>query len=90
MDFVFHRAGKAERKRCLKLKAESKGGTTYRARKVGGEVAEDLFERGLCLPSGTAMTEEDLDRVVRVIKKVRSEQRAVNKGSEQLTESSWQ
>ena len=34
---------------------------------VGGEVAEDLFERGLCLPSGTAMTEEDLDRVVEAI-----------------------
>jgi len=38
-----------------------------RARVVGGEVAEDLFERGLCLPSGTAMTEEDLDRVVEAI-----------------------
>jgi dTDP-4-amino-4,6-dideoxygalactose transaminase len=34
----------------------------------GGEVSEDLFERGLCLPSGTQMTEEDMDRVVRVIK----------------------
>ena len=34
---------------------------------VGGEVAEDLFNRGLCLPSGTAMTEEDLDRVISVI-----------------------
>jgi dTDP-4-amino-4,6-dideoxygalactose transaminase len=30
-------------------------------------VAEDLFDRGLCLPSGTAMTEEDLDRVVETI-----------------------
>jgi dTDP-4-amino-4,6-dideoxygalactose transaminase len=27
----------------------------------GGEVSEDLFERGLRLPSGTQMTEEDLD-----------------------------
>jgi len=33
------------------------------------EVAEDLFARGLCLPSGTAMTEEDLERVVSVIRK---------------------
>ena len=41
------------------------------ARVVGGEVAEELFNRGLCLPSGTAMTAEDLDRVVRVIKKCR-------------------
>ena len=39
----------------------------YKARVVWGEVAEDLFERGLCLPSGTAMTEEDLDRVIEVI-----------------------
>jgi hypothetical protein len=23
---------------------------------LGGEVAEDLFRRGLCLPSGTAIT----------------------------------
>jgi pyridoxal phosphate-dependent aminotransferase EpsN len=30
----------------------------------GGSVADDLFARGLCLPSGSAMTEEDLNRVV--------------------------
>ena len=40
---------------------------TVKARMRGGEVAEDLFNRGLCLPSGTAMTEEDLDRVIEVI-----------------------
>jgi dTDP-4-amino-4,6-dideoxygalactose transaminase len=34
----------------------------------GGSVSEDLFERGLCLPSGTQMTEEDLERVVKVIR----------------------
>jgi len=34
----------------------------------GGSVSEDLFRRGLCLPSGTQMTEEDLERVVKVIK----------------------
>ena len=39
----------------------------YKTRVIGGEVAEDLFNRGLCLPSGTAMTEEDLDRVISVI-----------------------
>jgi dTDP-4-amino-4,6-dideoxygalactose transaminase len=36
------------------------------ARVVGGKVAEDLFNRGLCLPSGTAMTETDLERVISV------------------------
>jgi dTDP-4-amino-4,6-dideoxygalactose transaminase len=34
----------------------------------GGAVSEDLFERGLCLPSGTQMTEQDLERVVDVLK----------------------
>ena len=32
-------------------------------------MAEDLFERGLCLPSGTAMTNVDLDRVIETILK---------------------
>ena len=36
----------------------------------GGRVSEDLFERGLCLPSGTAMSEGDLDRVIEVIKEI--------------------
>lgn len=40
----------------------------YEARVVEGKVAEDLFKHGLCLPSGTAMNEEDLDRVIHVIK----------------------
>jgi dTDP-4-amino-4,6-dideoxygalactose transaminase len=34
---------------------------------TGGQVSEDLFRRGLCLPSGTALTEADLTRVARVI-----------------------
>jgi len=29
----------------------------------GGSVSEDLFSRGLCLPSGTGMTRSDVDRV---------------------------
>lgn len=36
----------------------------------GGSVSEDLFNRGLCLPSGTALTEADLDRVADTIKKM--------------------
>jgi dTDP-4-amino-4,6-dideoxygalactose transaminase len=34
----------------------------------GGAVSEDLFAKGLCLPSGTQLTEEDLERIVAVIK----------------------
>lgn len=33
----------------------------------GGSVSAGLFERGLCLPSGTGMTDDDLDRVCAVI-----------------------
>lgn len=38
---------------------------------IGGAVCEELFEKGLCLPSGTAMTDEDIDRIVSVIKSCR-------------------
>ncbi|MGH7445228.1 MAG: DegT/DnrJ/EryC1/StrS family aminotransferase, partial [Longimicrobiales bacterium] len=34
---------------------------------AGGAVAEDLFERGLCLPSGSNLTPADLERVAEVI-----------------------
>jgi len=34
---------------------------------IGGAVSEMLFERGLCLPSGTAMTNEQLDTVISII-----------------------
>jgi pyridoxal phosphate-dependent aminotransferase EpsN len=34
---------------------------------IGGQVAERLFEQGLCLPSGTAMTEAQLSKIVQVI-----------------------
>jgi dTDP-4-amino-4,6-dideoxygalactose transaminase len=36
---------------------------------LGREVAEDLFNRGLCLPSGTAMTNADLDRIISIIRR---------------------
>ncbi|MGB8703112.1 MAG: aminotransferase class I/II-fold pyridoxal phosphate-dependent enzyme [Thermosynechococcaceae cyanobacterium] len=35
---------------------------------IGGDVAADLFQHGLCLPSGSAMTEADRDRVITVIR----------------------
>lgn len=42
----------------------------YPARVVGGRVAELFFEKGLCLPSGTAMTMADLDRVIDIISNI--------------------
>ena len=38
--------------------------------RFGGEVAEDLFNRGLCLPSGSNLTESDLARVAAVVRRV--------------------
>jgi dTDP-4-amino-4,6-dideoxygalactose transaminase len=35
----------------------------------GGAISQDLFDRGLCLPSGTQMTEQDLECVVDVLKR---------------------
>ena len=36
--------------------------------RVGGAVAEDLFARGLCLPSGSSLSVCDLERIVGVIR----------------------
>lgn len=43
---------------------ESFSGAPY----FGRDVAEKLFEKGLCLPSGSNMTKEDLERVVLRVK----------------------
>jgi pyridoxal phosphate-dependent aminotransferase EpsN len=34
---------------------------------VGGHVAEDLFDRGLCLPSGSSLTAADLERIIDLV-----------------------
>ncbi len=34
----------------------------------GGAVGHDLFERGLCLPSGSALTSSDLDRIAGIVR----------------------
>jgi len=34
---------------------------------IGGAIAEDLFKYGLCLPSGSNLTDEDLERVSQAI-----------------------
>lgn len=35
----------------------------------GGSVSEHLFRSGLCLPSGTAMTQSDLERVAAIVRR---------------------
>ena len=42
------------------------------SRIVGGAVSERLFAEGLCLPSGSQMTPEDVYRVVDVLQSVRT------------------
>jgi len=59
-----------------KCKSKNNSIKTYPARVVGGGVAEDFFRRGLCLPSGTAMTEKDLKKIVSVILKCKKNKRA--------------
>ena len=34
----------------------------------GGGVSEDLFDRGLCLPSGSALSREDVERVAGIVR----------------------
>jgi dTDP-4-amino-4,6-dideoxygalactose transaminase len=41
---------------------------------IGGQVAENLFENGLCLPSGSNLTESDVNRVIDAIRSVKSGQ----------------
>lgn len=36
--------------------------------RIGGDVADDLFARGLCLPSGSSLNESDLERIVAVVR----------------------
>jgi dTDP-4-amino-4,6-dideoxygalactose transaminase len=40
-------------------------------RALGGDVAERNFDQGLCLPSGSQMTADDVDRVVDIIRSIR-------------------
>lgn len=37
---------------------------------IGTDVAEKLFENGICLPSDTKMSDQDLERVVEIIKRL--------------------
>jgi pyridoxal phosphate-dependent aminotransferase EpsN len=38
--------------------------------RFGGDVAEDLYERGLCLPSSSSLTAEAQDMVIEVVRSV--------------------
>jgi len=40
------------------------------AQAIGGDAAVKAFDRGLCLPSGSAMAEADIDRVCRILREL--------------------
>jgi dTDP-4-amino-4,6-dideoxygalactose transaminase len=42
------------------------------ARVIGGKVAEALFHSGVCLPSGSTLTDEEVDEVAAVVREVLS------------------
>ena len=48
---------------------------------VGGEVCERIFEIGLCLPSGTAMTEVQMARVVTIVKQAHADGKVQSTGA---------
>jgi pyridoxal phosphate-dependent aminotransferase EpsN len=35
---------------------------------IGGAVAEEFFEKGLCLPSGSSLSKDQLDRVIEIVR----------------------
>jgi pyridoxal phosphate-dependent aminotransferase EpsN len=40
----------------------------FYAKEDGMDVSKMLFEQGVCMPSGTQMTEEEQDRVIEIVK----------------------
>lgn len=52
------------------IEQRAKALSNWPARKVGGAVADELFAKGLCLPSGTALSCSDMDRIVGIIRRV--------------------
>ena len=53
---------------------------------IGGAIAQDLFQYGLCLPSGSNLTDEDLERVIHAITEIhRSLHESVTRKSSTLS-----
>lgn len=45
-------------------------GTRFYSHKKEGSIADDLFEQGICLPSGTGLSSEDQNRIINTIKDI--------------------
>ena len=40
----------------------------FKANNEGISVGEDIFNRGICLPSDTKMSDEEINRVIKIVK----------------------
>jgi pyridoxal phosphate-dependent aminotransferase EpsN len=49
---------------------------------IGGAVAEDLFTRGICLPSSSNMTEGEQTRVIEIVRRLATSKPAVRSANE--------
>ncbi len=58
--------------------------SSVNVRSVGIGVAEELFQDGLCLPSGSNLTEGDLSRVVGVVRRMRIDGKCCMPGYEKV------
>jgi pyridoxal phosphate-dependent aminotransferase EpsN len=47
------------------------------AERFGGTIAEDIFRRGICLPSSSCLPEEDQDLVIALVRQVAGQQETV-------------
>jgi pyridoxal phosphate-dependent aminotransferase EpsN len=54
---------------------------------VGGEVADDLFERGLCLPSSSNLTREQVERVADEVRRVAMRHQRPRRGRREMIDS---
>lgn len=70
-DFISHYEEDEAMKMVAASKEESIGSTEVeKGYRKPMSVSEDIFDRGVCLPSDTKMTDEDLNRVCEIIKKL--------------------
>jgi pyridoxal phosphate-dependent aminotransferase EpsN len=51
------------------------------ARIRGGAVSERLFERGLCLPSGSSLGDGEIERIAEIVRRVSEGRRSVGRGA---------
>ncbi len=56
-------------------------------RSVGGDFSESLFEKGLCLPSGSSLTHHQQDKVIQIIRNIHAQHVRVSNATSHSTAS---